>query len=127
MKGFRNQLKYVQDGGCSVADIIIANSCDALFDFDYTDEEFEKICGLAYRAYLATGDADPDDIAAAINTWFHCGRSIAELLELSKWDLLNASVNGWDFDEPWCEGWTNPKDCEDCEMIECNCNPKYID
>jgi hypothetical protein len=123
MKGFREQLKYVQNGGCSVADIIVANSCDALCDFDYTDEEFEEICGIALHAYLATGDADPDNIAAAINTWFYHGKTLEELAELSKWDLLNASEYGWNFDEPWCEGWSKPEDCEDCEMLECNCNP----
>jgi hypothetical protein len=29
-----------------------------------------------------------------------------------------------DEDEPWCEGWTSPSDCNTCPMVECNCNPR---
>ena len=124
MKSFKEQLNILRDNNCSVIDICIAGACEALFDFQYTDEEFERLCGIALNAYLASDDIGEDDIANAINSWMTVYKDIDALEEKSKWDILNAAVDGWDFDDvPLCEGWTNPEDCEGCPMVECNCNP----
>ena len=129
MKNFREQLKYVLDGGCSVSDICIAASAEACFNFEYTEEEFESLCAAMQRAWFSSEDVSEDDISFAINDYIHFGGTIEEICEMSKWDLLNAAVNGWSEDvtgeAPWCENWQSPEDCEDCEMIGCNCNPKY--
>ena len=125
MKSFKEQLKIIRDNDCSVCSIIIANSCDAIFDFEYTDEEFERLCGVAINAYLHAEGIGEDEIAQAINVWMHSCGNIDELESQSVWSILEAAADGWDcFDGPWCEGWTSPEDCDDCEFLDCNCNPK---
>jgi hypothetical protein len=125
MKSFKEQLRIVNDNGCSICDICIAGACEAIFEFQYTDEDFERLCKIARNAYLASDDIIEDEIAYAINSWMLVYNDIDALEEKSKWDILNAAVDGWDFDDvPLCEGWTSPEDCKDCPMIECNCNPR---
>lgn len=128
MKTFREQLDFLRDNKCSVCDIIIANACDAIFDFDYSETEFEVLCQIAQRAYLKSEDVHADDIAMAINIWFTSGRTIGGLVDLSTWDLIEAAINGWGFEyneAPWCKDSQSPLDCENCEMIGCPYNPKY--
>lgn len=129
MKSFREQLNFIRDNECNICDIIVADSCDEFFNFEYSEKEFEILCQIAQRAYLKAEEVGADDIAIAIDTWFASGRTISELIDISTWDLINAAISGWDFDYPdempWCEGWTSPIDCQDCPMTGCNCNPKY--
>lgn len=39
---YREQLNKLEKLGISVTSIEVANSCDSLFEFDYTDKEFEQ-------------------------------------------------------------------------------------
>lgn len=126
MKSFKEQLKIIQENGCSVIDICIAGTCEAVFDFHYTDEDFERLCGVALNAYLASDSVSEDDIAYAINGLVCNGKNIDQVCEMSKWDLLNYAVNGVP-DFPWCENWQSPDDCKSCGMIECNCNPMHVE
>lgn len=124
MKSFKEQLKIVRENGCHICDICVAASCEAIFDFLYTDEDFERLCKIALNAYLHADDIIEDEIAHAINDWMKFYNNIDLLEEKSCWEILDAVCNGWDFGiEPLCEGWTGPEDCEECVMIECNCNP----
>ena len=132
MKSFKKQLEIMKENGCSICDIIIAGSAEACYNFAYTDEEFEKLCGVALEAYLSSEDVSEDDINYAIDTLIAHGFSVNDVCEMSKWDLLEYAVDGIpadllkeDDDCPWCEGWTGIEDCEECEMHECNCNPLY--
>ena len=93
-KTYREQLNVVQENNLSITDIIIGAACDALFDFRYTEEEFEHLCCVASKAYLATADISEDDIAATISELVDCGYSIDEICELSKWDLLDYVIDG---------------------------------
>lgn len=130
MKNFREQLNFIKENGCTISDICIAGAADACFNFRYTDEEFESLCAAMQHAWMATGETSEDDIAYAINDYIYFGGTIEEICEMSKWDLLDAAVNGWPDkvinEAPWCEDWESPEDCQDCEMVECNCNPKYV-
>lgn len=129
MKTFREQLNFIQENDCHISDICIAGAADACFDFNYTAEEFEVLCAAMQHAWLASGEISEDDIAYAINDYIRCGGTVDEICEMSKWDLLNAAVNGWPEevvgDGPWCEDWQSPENCQECEMIDCNCNPKH--
>ena len=127
MKSFREQLNILRDNNCSVIDICVAGTCEAIFDFHYTDEDFERLCGVALNAYLASDSVSEDDIAYAINALVCYGKSIDEVCELSKWDLLDYAVNGVPDDAIWCGERETIYDCEDCENIECKCNPKYVE
>lgn len=49
---YREQLNKLEKLGISVTSIEVANSCDSLFEFDYTDKEFEQLCSFAERMYL---------------------------------------------------------------------------
>lgn len=126
MKGFREQLDEVRARGLFVSDIIIANSCDSCFNFEYTDEEFERLCAVVQEVWMASGEISEDDIAYTVNELVYSGKSISDICNMSKWDLLDYAVNGVP-DAPWCEGWQTPNDCEDCDVYECNCNPKYVE
>jgi hypothetical protein len=127
MKGFREQLNIVRENGCHVGDICIAASAESCFNFEYTAEEFESLCSAMQRAWFSSEDISEDDISFAINDYIHFGGTIEEICEMSKWDLISAAANGWPEEvigeNPWCEGWNSPEDCDDCEIIECNCNP----
>ena len=129
MKTFREQLKIIQENGCNVCDICIAGAAQSCFDFEYTAEEFESLCVAMKNAWLASAEISEDDIAYAINDYIHFGGTIEEICEMSKWDLRSAAIDGWPDeivgDGPWCEDWQSPENCQDCEMIECNCNPKH--
>ena len=35
---------------------------------------------------------------------------------------MKNEINREIYEEPWCEGWTSPADCERCCLTECNCN-----
>ena len=129
MRTFREQLKIIQENNCYISDICIAGAADACFGFSYTSEEFELLCAAMQNAWLASGEISEDDIAYAINDYIYFGGTVEKICEMNKWDLLNAAVNGWPDeivgDGPWCEDWQSPENCQDCEMIECNCNPKH--
>ena len=49
---FKEQLKIANDNDLSILDLEIANECDCVFDFDYTDDDFEALCGVIRTAYL---------------------------------------------------------------------------
>ena len=127
-KSFREQLNLVKNNGCSVCDINVAYSCDSIFNFDYTEEQFEKLCTAVLNAYLSAENVSTDELALAIEYFFQyfniSDENVEKLYNLNKWALIDAAINGWDFGEPWCEGWTGPEDCEGCDMTECNC---YVD
>lgn len=126
MKGFREQLEEVRAQGLFVSDIVVANSCDCYFNFKYTNEEFERLCAVVQEVWMASGEVSEDDIAYAINELVLGGRTIDEICGLSKWDLLDYAVNGVPDNSPWCEECQTPDDCVDCDVYECDCNPKYV-
>lgn len=49
---FKEQLKIANDNNLSILDLEIADECDCVFEFEYTDEEFEKLCTRIRYAYL---------------------------------------------------------------------------
>ena len=49
---YREKLNKLEELGITPTSIEVGNSCDCIFDFDYSDEEFEKLCNFAEEMYL---------------------------------------------------------------------------
>lgn len=49
---FKEQLKIASNNNLSILDLDVANECDCIFNFNYTDNEFEALCACVKRAYL---------------------------------------------------------------------------
>ena len=93
---YREQLNKLEELGITPTSIEVGNSCDCIFDFDYSDEEFEKLCRFAERMYL---EADVDvmttvAVAKCINDLVNeDGKTVEEILEMDKWDFINKASN----------------------------------
>ena len=92
---YREQLKKLEELGITPTSIEVGNSCDCIFDFDYSDEEFEKLCRFAERMYL---EADVDvmttvAVAKCINQLVEDGKTVEEILEMDKWDFIDKAIN----------------------------------
>lgn len=98
MKNFKEQLKVVKDNNCYVCNIIVADACESIFNFAYGDDEFERLCSVALDAYLHSDRVSADEIAIAINTWLNNGGLVEQLEDMSRWDILSAAINGWEFE-----------------------------
>ena len=86
---FREQLNKANELGLSPIDLEIANECDCIFDFEYTADEFEKLCLVALEAYLEFADICAWSLARAIADIINEGKAVAEVVKMSKWDILH--------------------------------------
>ena len=92
---YREQLNKLEELGITPTSIEVGNSCDCIFDFDYSDEEFEKLCRFAERMYL---EADVDvmttvAVAKCINQLVEDGKTVEEILKMDKWDFIDKASN----------------------------------
>ena len=93
---YREQLNKLEELGITPTSIEIANSCDCIFEFNYSDEEFEKLCRFAERMYL---EADVDvmttvAVAKCINALVNeDGKTVEEILEMDKWYFIDKASN----------------------------------
>lgn len=91
---YREQLNKLEELGITPCSIEIANSCDCLFEFDYSDEEFEKLCRFAETMYLKADAMTTDAVATCINSLIMVyDKTIEEVLEMDKWDFINKASN----------------------------------
>lgn len=91
---YREQLNKLEELGITLTSIEIANSCNDLFDFDYSDEEFEKLCNFAEKMYIKADVMTTDAVAKCINDLVNEeGKTIDEVLEMDKWDFINKASN----------------------------------
>ena len=86
---YREQLNKLEELGITPTSVEIANSCDCIFDFDYSDEEFEKLCRFAERMYLEANVMTTVAVAKCINHLVEDGKTVEEILEMDKWDFLD--------------------------------------
>lgn len=86
---FKEQLKIANDNHLSILDLEIADECDYVFEFEYTDDEFEKLCACVKRAYLKSDVETIEAIVKLIqglvveDKW-----SIREICDMPVYDLL---------------------------------------
>lgn len=87
---YRKQLEKAKELNLNICDLLIACECDCSFTFDYTEEEFEQLCGLVRACYLAVDCVDIESLTYAIETMVSSGnKTIEQVVEMSKWDLLD--------------------------------------
>lgn len=91
---YREQLNKLEELGITPTSIEIGNSCDCIFDFNYSDEEFEKLCNFAEEMYLKADVMTTDAVAKCINDLVNeDGKTVEEILEMDKWDFINKASN----------------------------------
>lgn len=86
---FKEQLKIANDNHLSILDLEIADECDCVFEFEYTDHEFEKLCTYVRHAYLK---AEEMTVTALV----HCAnvliteedKSIDQICEMNIYDFI---------------------------------------
>lgn len=91
---YREQLNKLEELGITPTSIEIGNSCDCIFDFDYSDEEFEKLCNFAKEMYLKADVMTTDAVAKCINDLVNEeGKTVEEILKMDKWDFIDKASN----------------------------------
>lgn len=91
---YREQLNKLEELGITPTSIEVGNSCDCIFDFDYSDEEFDKLCNFAERMYLKADVMTTDAVAKCINDLVNeDGKTVEEILKMDKWDFINKASN----------------------------------
>ena len=91
---YREQLNKLEELGITPTSIEVGNSCDCIFDFDYSDEEFEKLCNFAERMCLKADVMTTDAVAKCINDLVNEeGKTIEEILKMDKWDFIDKASN----------------------------------
>ena len=90
---YREQLNKLEELGITPTSIEVGNSCDCIFDFDYSDEEFEKLCRFAERMYLEANVMTTVAVAKCINQLVEEGKTVEEILEMDKWDFIDKASN----------------------------------
>lgn len=91
---YREKLNKFEELGITLTSIEVANSCDCIFDFNYSDEEFEKLCNFAEEMYLKADVMTTDAVAKCINDMVNeDGKTVEEILEMDKWDFIVKASN----------------------------------
>ena len=99
---YREKLNKLKELGITPTSIEVGNSCDCIFDFDYSDEEFEKLCNFAEEMYLKADVMTTDAVAKCINDMVKRQRALSsrttnqiveEILKMDKWDFIDKAIN----------------------------------
>mgnify|MGYP006059806211 FL=1 len=90
---YREQLNKLEELGITPTSIEIGNSCDCIFNFNYSDEEFEKLCRFAERMYVEADVMTTVAVAKCINQLVEDGKTVEEILEMDKWDFIDKASN----------------------------------
>lgn len=90
-------MKYIEimnilsKNNLSVISIDVASACIDIFDFDYTNEEYEALCTKVEEVFMGQFDmeCDIDAVAHAINDFIaEKEMSIPEVLKLDKYAII---------------------------------------
>ena len=90
---YREQLNKFEELGIMLTSIEVGNSCDCIFDFDYSDEEFERLCNFAEEMYLKADVMTTDAVAKCVNQLVEDGKTVEEILKMDKWDFIDKASN----------------------------------
>ena len=88
---YKNIIDLIKTNNISVLSIDVASACLDIFDFDFTDEEYEALCAKVEEVFISQLDlnCDIDSVAHAINDFVaEEGMPIPEVLELNKYTIL---------------------------------------
>ena len=96
-------MKYIEimnilsKNNLSVISIDVASACVDIFDFDYTNEEYEALCTKVEEVFMGQFDmeCDIDAVAHAINDFIaEKEMSISEVLKLDR-DTIIEQASYW--------------------------------
>ena len=91
---YREKLNKLEELGITPTSIEVGNSCDCIFDFDYSDEEFEKLCNFAEEMYLKADVMTTGAVAKCINDLVNeDGKTVEEILKMDKWYFIDKASN----------------------------------
>lgn len=87
---FRETLNKARENNIDILDLCIACECDNTFDFDYTQEDFEKLCKKARFVFIKSDNLTEWAVAHAINNLI-CEeeKTIEQVIEMDKWELID--------------------------------------
>ena len=86
---FKEQLKIANDHDLSILDLRIANECDCVFDFDYTDDDFEALCGVIRTAYLKAEEMTIIALVQCVSDLITDENyTVQQVLDVTTWDLI---------------------------------------
>ena len=86
---FKEQLKIAENNNLSILDLEIADECDCVFDFEYTDVEFEKLCARIRTAYLKAEEMTVAALAHFVNDLITKeDKSIDQICEMDVYDFI---------------------------------------
>lgn len=84
-------MNILSKNNLSIISIDVASACTDIFDFDYTNEEYEALCTKIEEVFMGQFDmeCDIDAVAHAINDFVvEEGMSISEVLKLDKYAII---------------------------------------
>ena len=93
---FKEQLKIAENNNLSILDLEIADECDCVFEFEYTDDEFEKLCTRIRTAYLKAEEMTVAALAYCVNDLITkedksidqiCGMDVYDFILKASWYL----------------------------------------
>lgn len=86
---FKEQLKIANDHDLSILDLEIANECDCVFNFDYTDDDFEALCGVIRTAYLKAEEMTIIALVQCVSDLITDENyTVQQVLDVTTWDLI---------------------------------------
>lgn len=88
---FRETLTKARENNIDILDLCIACECDNTFDFDYTQEEFEKLCKKARFVFMKSDNLTEWAVANTINNLIQEGRTIEQVLAMNVYDLIQTA------------------------------------
>lgn len=84
-------MNILEANNISVVSVDVASACADIFDFGYTDEEYEALCTKVEEVFMGQFDmgCNIDAVAHAINDFVvEEGMSIPEVLKLDKYAII---------------------------------------
>lgn len=86
---FKEQLKIAENNNLSILDLEVADECDCVFEFEYTDEEFEKLCTRIRYAYLKAEEMTVTALVHCVNDLIdEEDATIEQICEMDVYDLI---------------------------------------
>ena len=93
---YRETIELATKYGLRAYDLLVAQECDWAFSFEYSDEQFEKLCEKARYVHSHSSGVGVDAccIACAIN-WLidDNGKTIDDVLGMDFYDIHEVALN----------------------------------
>ncbi len=86
---FKEMLKIAENNNLDILELEIADECDCVFEFEYTDDEFEKLCTCVKYAYLKAEEMTVTALVRCVNDLItEEDKSIDQICEMDVYDFI---------------------------------------